>query len=84
MNYITSFGFSERWRRQCINEIEIGNGAVILDLMTGMGECWKFIHKKANKDAQIIALDFSPEMIRRASLNASKIKTRKINLLEFN
>lgn len=23
-NYISSFGFTERWRKQCIREIELG------------------------------------------------------------
>ncbi|MBQ0788778.1 MAG: class I SAM-dependent methyltransferase [Oceanihabitans sp.] len=36
MNYSTSFGFSERWRRQCVEEIEIGKGKIVVDLMTGM------------------------------------------------
>ena len=41
MNYITSFGFSERWRKQCVNSIEIKRNSTVVDLMTGMGECWK-------------------------------------------
>ena len=84
MNYITSFGFSERWRKQCVNEIEIGKGKVIVDLLTGMGECWKFIDKKANKDAKIIGIDFSTEMIKKAQKNKEKFKNRNIELLKEN
>ncbi|MCD8413613.1 class I SAM-dependent methyltransferase [Tenacibaculum finnmarkense] len=84
MNYITSFGFSERWRKQCVNEIEISNGKVIVDLLTGMGECWKFIDKKANKEAKIIGIDFSTEMIKKAENNKGKFKNRKIELLKEN
>lgn len=84
MNYITSFGFSERWRKQCVNEIELGNGKVIVDLLTGMGECWKFIDKKAIKEARIIGLDFSGEMIKKAKRNKKKFGTRKIDLLKEN
>ena len=49
MNYITSFGFSERWRRKCVEEIQIEKGKNVVDLMTGMGECWKHILKKVIK-----------------------------------
>ena len=53
MNYITSFGFSERWRRQCIAEIEIEKGKTVVDLMTGMGECWKHILKKTDNEFRL-------------------------------
>jgi ubiquinone/menaquinone biosynthesis methyltransferase len=74
MNYITSFGFSERWRRQCVEEIEIEKGKTVVDLMTGMGECWKHILKNSNKDSKLIGLDFSTEMINRAEKNKGKFK----------
>ena len=43
MNYITSFGFSERWRKKCVKELNIQEGKVVVDLMTGMGECWNHL-----------------------------------------
>lgn len=81
MNYITSFGFSERWRKQCVNEIDISKGMVIVDLMTGMGECWKHIHRKAKKEAKIIGVDFSKEMMNKSKKNKEKFRNRKIELL---
>lgn len=63
MNYITSFGFSERWRKQCVKTIDLKKGETIVDLMTGMGECWKHILNHANQDSKLIGLDFSDEMI---------------------
>jgi len=84
VNYITSFGFSERWRRQCVEEIEIQEGKVVVDLMTGMGECWKYILKKANNDSQLIGLDFSSGMINRAEKRKEKFKEAKIELLKEN
>ncbi|WP_341225319.1 class I SAM-dependent methyltransferase [uncultured Arcticibacterium sp.] len=84
MNYITSFGFSERWRKECVNEIDLSHGKVIVDLLTGMGECWKFIDKNADKTAKIIGLDFSTEMIKKAEKNKSKFKNREIELLREN
>ncbi|UPS90854.1 class I SAM-dependent methyltransferase [Bizionia sp. M204] len=84
MNYITSFGFSERWRRQCVEEIEIEKGKTVVDLMTGMGECWKHILKKSDKNSKLIGLDFSTEMINRAEKNKGKFEKSKIEILKEN
>lgn len=84
MNYITSFGFSERWRKQCVNSIHITKGETVVDLMTGMGECWKPILSNSNEDSRLIGLDFSSEMMQYARLNKSKFKTSKIELLKEN
>ena len=84
MNYITSFGFSERWRRQCVEEIEIGKGKTVVDLMTGMGECWKHILDKSDNDSKLIGLDFSTEMINRAEKNKEKFEKSKIEILKEN
>ncbi|HBS06391.1 MAG TPA: ubiquinone biosynthesis methyltransferase UbiE [Leptospiraceae bacterium] len=43
LNYITSFGFSERWRKQCVHAVSAEPGPeslVVYDLMSGMGEAW--------------------------------------------
>lgn len=84
MNYITSFGFSERWRRQCVEEIKIEKGKVVVDLMTGMGECWKHILKESDKNSKLIGLDFSTEMINRAEKNKVKFKDSTIRVLKEN
>jgi len=84
MNYITSFGFSERWRRQCVEELTIQKGAIVVDLMTGMGECWKYILKKDHAVKKLIALDFSKEMIKKANQNKLKYKKQQIEIREEN
>ncbi len=84
MNYITSFGFSERWRRQCVEEIEIEKGKTVVDLMTGMGECWKYILKKSDANSRLVGLDFSTKMINRAKKNKLNFKTSKIEILKEN
>lgn len=84
MNYITSFGFSERWRRQCVEEIQIEKGKTVVDLMTGMGECWKHILNKSNHNSKLIGLDFSTEMILRAEDNKRKVKNARIEILKEN
>lgn len=84
MNYITSFGFSERWRRQSVEEIGIEKGKIVIDLMTGMGECWKHILKESDNNSKLIGLDFSSEMIKRAEKNKTKFNSSKIEILKEN
>jgi demethylmenaquinone methyltransferase/2-methoxy-6-polyprenyl-1,4-benzoquinol methylase len=82
MNYITSFGFSSLWRKQCIKDLDLSNSKIIIDLMAGMGECWKPIAKKAPQNAELIALDFSGEMVKHAKNRIPKIKMDKITVLK--
>lgn len=84
VNYITSFGFSEKWRKQCVEDLNIKEGKVVVDLMTGMGECWKHILKKSNSNSKLIALDFSHEMIERAEKRKKKLTHSNIEILREN
>ena len=84
VNYITSFGFSELWRRQCVKELDLKSGSVVVDLMTGMGECWQPILKKANKNSKLIGLDFSTQMINFAKKRKQKYPHANIELLKEN
>lgn len=63
INMITSFGFSEIWRWQCIRKIELKNNDSVADLMTGMGESWHYVTKKIGNQVKLIALDFSSGML---------------------
>ena len=72
-NYVSSFGFSERWRRQCVEDIELEPGMVVLDLMTGMGECWHFLRDRMNGEGRILALDISQEMCRQANRKRARV-----------
>ena len=66
MNLITSFGFSERWRRQMIALVTPTLGSpVVLDLMSGMGETWGAL-RRAIPEGNFHALDFSKRMIEHA------------------
>ncbi|KAA3624295.1 MAG: methyltransferase domain-containing protein [Bacteroidetes bacterium] len=84
MNYITSFGFSTRWRRQCVQSINIPAGATVADLMTGMGECWSDILNETGKGGRIIALDFSEGMLQHAYKRLTKMQNARIDILKAN
>lgn len=82
MNYITSFGFSSRWRKQCVKTLSLNKTSVIIDIMSGMGECWKPITKQTPPNSELIAIDFSSEMVKYAQKRISKFKQHKITLLK--
>jgi ubiquinone/menaquinone biosynthesis methyltransferase len=80
-NLITSFGFTARWRRQCVNNLasieKYSNG---FDLMSGMGEAWGEIQKISGRSAKIIAVDISTEMNRKAFDHLKRLKNKNIEL----
>lgn len=64
MNYITSFGFSLRWRRQFIEALPASDENIkVIDLMSGMGETWHQIRRHYPK-AELSALDFCEGMLK--------------------
>jgi ubiquinone/menaquinone biosynthesis methyltransferase len=82
MNFITSFGFSIRWRRQFLNPLQPTNDKIeIIDLLTGMGETWNSVkHKFPN--STISALDFSTEMLKSAKNKSKKYYKNEVILLQ--
>lgn len=67
MNTITSFGFSNRWRRQCVYELDIQPGQTVVDLMTGMGETWEYICQRIGPEGTLLGVDFCENMLRYAT-----------------
>ena len=61
-NLITSFGFSEFWRKSCVVGAGIGSGTLVCDMMAGSGECWRHIRSDVSK---IVSIDFSTFMSER-------------------
>ena len=84
-NYLSSFGFTERWRKQCIREIdwniEIEKG---YDLMSGMGETWDLIDKESKQNHQLIGVDISPAMNIKANERINKYHSLEISIREEN
>ncbi len=82
-NYISSFGFTERWRKQCVNEInwslELKQG---YDLMSGMGESWHLILNRSK--VKITGVDISPEMNRKAREHLIKNVEWEVEIREEN
>ena len=82
MNYITSFGFSIRWRTQFLNSFkQTKEKAEIIDLLTGMGETWKATkHKLPN--STLTVLDFSDGMLKYAKQKSTDKFNNEIKVLQ--
>jgi ubiquinone/menaquinone biosynthesis C-methylase UbiE len=66
VNLISSFGFTARWRHQCIAGLPVASAGRVVDLMSGMGELWRSLSKGLPATARVVGVDFSSEMARRA------------------
>lgn len=84
VNYIASFGFSERWRRQFVRQVAIRPDMVVYDLMCGMGECWEGVAPYLLGNGRILALDLSSVMLRGAEKEREKFPHLEIVLSKQN
>ena len=66
MNLLSSFGFTVMWRRKCARNLDVRADAVVVDLMTGMGELCTELKRSLDESGHLIALDISPVMCKRA------------------
>ncbi|MET3035752.1 class I SAM-dependent methyltransferase [Chryseobacterium sp. NRRL B-14859] len=81
MNYITSFGFSIRWRKQFLGKLGASDEELnVMDLLSGLGENWSFLQKRF-PNAQFSALDFSEGMIEKSKNKANTVFKGKLNLV---
>lgn len=81
MNYITSFGFSIRWRKQFLDKLGKSDAELkVIDLLSGLGENWTFL-KKNFPNSEFYALDFSEEMILQSQNKADKVFDGKLHLI---
>lgn len=83
MNTITSFGFSNRWRKQCVRELAIQPGQVVIDLMTGMGETWDYICQAIGPEGTLIGIDFCEGMLQYANQKKQRNRFSAQNITLF-
>lgn len=81
-NYVSSFGFCQRWRKHCVQLAKIEPGMTVCDLMTGMGECWHLINRQLACSGELVALDFCPEMCQRAEHRRSSMPELSTKILQ--
>lgn len=82
MNFLTSFGFSIRWRRQFLEPFQpTQHPAEIIDLLTGMGETWGATKKKF-PHANLTVLDFSDGMLKFARRKSQLKFNNEVTVLQ--
>lgn len=83
-SWVCSLGFTERWRRQCIDVLPLSCEATAsgYDLMAGTGEVWPHLFR-ANPDiASVIAVDISSGMHKLALERLHRDRSHKIQFVE--
>jgi ubiquinone/menaquinone biosynthesis C-methylase UbiE len=81
---ICSFGFTERWRRQCVAAMPApSTGAARgYDLMAGTGEVWPHLLKRFDDIGSITAVDISSGMHRHAMARLHAHRAHRIEFIE--
>ncbi len=67
LNHIITFGLDDKWRRKASMHINPGKNIKVLDLGSGTGDLAFRIEDDTANGSQIIALDFSENMVKMAS-----------------
>ncbi len=60
LNRLLSLGLDQRWRRDALNRIRVGEGDRVLDLACGTGD---LVELSIARGAQVIGVDFALEML---------------------
>lgn len=83
-SYLCSFGFTERWRRQCAEAMPAPDDRhpVGYDLMAGTGEAWPHLLKRFPSTGAITAVDISSGMHERALVRLHALRAHKIRFIE--
>lgn len=79
-----SLGFTERWRRQCVEALPTPpeTMATGYDLMAGTGEVWPHLLKRYPRIEAIVAVDISSGMHQRAMARLHVHRAQKIAFIE--
>mgnify|MGYP000622083343 FL=1 len=85
-SYACSFGFTERWRRQCVAALPVPRSGLDLgyDLMAGTGEAWPHLLKRFPNLGAITAIDISTGMHEHAMARLHQHRAHKIAFIEDN
>ncbi len=71
LNRLLSFGVDRRWRRLAAREALAKSPARVLDVATGTGDL-ALLLKRLAPGAEVVGVDFAPEMLKRAQAKAER------------
>ena len=82
-SYICSFGFTEKWRKQCVAKLSaLPERATGYDLMAGTGEAWPHLLKRHPSIETITAIDLSEGMHKNAISRLHEMRAHKIDFIQ--
>jgi demethylmenaquinone methyltransferase/2-methoxy-6-polyprenyl-1,4-benzoquinol methylase len=82
-SYLCSFGFTEIWRRQCVEALPASaDPPCCYDLMAGTGEAWPHLLKRFPGTGRIVAVDISSGMHERAMKRLHSDRAHRIHFIE--
>lgn len=83
-SWIFSLGFTERWRKQCVEALALppGREAEGYDLMAGTGEVWPHLFRRHPGIRRVIAVDISSGMHQRALERLHRHRSHRIAFVE--
>ncbi len=77
LNHLLSLGIDRRWRARAIRELDLSQGATVLDLCTGTADLALTAIGDERPAASVVGVDFAAEMLRLARKKlASRGETR--------
>ena len=78
---VCSFGFTRRWRQQCVDALQLPSEATSgYDLMAGTGEVWPHLLATYPQITRIVAVDISTGMHTRAMDRLHRMRAHAIAL----
>jgi demethylmenaquinone methyltransferase/2-methoxy-6-polyprenyl-1,4-benzoquinol methylase len=83
-SWACSFGFTERWRRECVEALplDIAEDANGYDLMAGTGEVWPHLFARHPHVGSIVAVDISSGMHELAMERLHRHRAHRIRFIE--
>src|SRR3954447_11080677 len=80
VNTVMTAGLHHRWRARAVDLAAIGRGSRVLDVATGTGD---LAIELARRGAEVVATDFSDEMLAVARRKAPQLRWEHANALEL-
>jgi demethylmenaquinone methyltransferase/2-methoxy-6-polyprenyl-1,4-benzoquinol methylase len=74
MNTLMTAGLHHRWRERAVELAGVGPGSSVIDVATGTGDLAVALARAVAPDGEVIACDFSEEMLARARVKAPELR----------
>jgi demethylmenaquinone methyltransferase/2-methoxy-6-polyprenyl-1,4-benzoquinol methylase len=74
MNTLMTAGLHHRWRERAVELAAVGPGSRVIDVATGTGDLAIALERAVGPDGEVIACDFSEQMLARARAKAPQLR----------